>query len=107
MDFEKLLSELKEEIVTEAKTKFGEEAKIVVSDMQDYLETSKEKLKRWTVLYIEKSIDKDELAWLLKSQKDLLTMRGLYKIGVSQLKVAHFKNKIIGIVFNKIVGMVL
>ncbi len=107
MDFDKLLDELKEEIVAEAKSNFGEEAEIVVSDMQDYLKTSKEKLKKWTGLYLDKSIDEDELAWLLKSQKDLLTMRGLYKIGVGQLKIARFKNRIIGIVFNKLVGMVL
>lgn len=106
MDFEKLLKELKEEIVAEAKLKFGNEGKVIVSDMQDYLDSSKEKLKKWSLLFVQGAIDKDELAWLLKSQKDLLTMRSLLKIGVNKIKLGHFKNKIISIVFNKLVGMV-
>ncbi|HMB61756.1 MAG TPA: hypothetical protein VKN36_01695 [Eudoraea sp.] len=106
MDFEKLLKELKDEIVAEAKDKFGSEGKVIVSDMQDYLDSSKEKLKKWSLLFVQGDIDKDELAWLLKSQKDLLTMRSLLKIGVNKIKLGHFKNKIISIVFNKLVGMV-
>lgn len=106
MDFEKLLKELKEEIVTEAKVKFGAEGKIIISDMQDYLDSSKEKLKKWSLLFVSGAIDKEELAWLLKSQKSLLTLRALAKLGVNKIKLGHFKNKVISIVFNKLVGIV-
>ena len=107
MDFEKLLKELKADIVAEAKEKFGEEGKIIVSDMQEYLDSSKDKLKKWSNLFVAGHIDKDELAWLLKSQKDLLTMRGLVKLGVNKIKLGHFKNKVINIVFTKLVGLVV
>ena len=107
MDFEKLLKELKADIVAEAKEKFGEEGKIIVSDMQEYLDSSKDKLKKWSMLFVDGHIDKDELAWLLKSQKDLLVMRGLVKLGVNKIKLGHFKNKVINIVFTKLVGLVV
>lgn len=106
MDFEKLLAELKTEIVTEAKEKFGNEGEVIVSDLKEYLEGSKIKLKRWSILFVQGDLDKDELAWLLKSQKDLLTMNGLVKIGVNKIKAGHFKSKVIGIVFAKVVGAV-
>ena len=60
MDFEKLFKELKEEIITEAKEKFGNEGKDIISDMEQYLTHSKEKLKKWTILFAEKKKDKDE-----------------------------------------------
>ncbi len=107
MDFEKLLIELKEEIVAEATVEFGKEAKVIVSDLKEYLDSSKEKLKKWSLLFVSGAIDKDELAWLLKSQKDLLTMRSLVKIGVNKIKAGHFKNKIISIVFTRLVGLPL
>jgi hypothetical protein len=107
MDFEKLLVELREEIVTEATGQFGKEAKVIVADLRVYLDSSKEKLKKWSLLFVSGDIDKDELAWLLKSQKDLLTMQSLVKVGVSKIKAGHFKNKIISIVFTRLVGIPL
>ena len=107
MDFEQLLKELKEEIIAEAKNKFGDEGKLILADLEDYLKSSKEKLKKWSALFIQGAIDKDELEWLLKSQKDLLVMQALVKVGVNKIKAGHFKNKIIEIVLNKLVGLVL
>lgn len=107
MDFDKLLKELKEEIVADAKEKFGEEGKLIVSDMKDYLKSSEEKLKKWAGLFIAGAIDKDELEWLLKSQKDLLVMKALVKAGVNKIKAGHYKNRVISIVLNKLVSLVV
>lgn len=106
MDFEKLLKELKDEIVAEATEKFGDEGKLIVDDMKTYLASSEEKLKKWSGLFIAGAIDKDELEWLLKSQKDLLVMQALVKAGVSKIKAGHFKNKIISVVLDKLVAQV-
>ena len=107
MDFEKLLKELKDEIVADAKNKFGEEGKVIVDDMKAYLESSKEKLKKWSKLFVQGAIDKDELEWLLKSQKDLLVMTALVKTGVTKIQAGHFKNRVITIVLNKLVGLIM
>ncbi|XCF06021.1 hypothetical protein ABI125_15040 [Tamlana crocina] len=107
MDFEKLLKELKEEIVAEATDKFGGEGKLIVDDMKEYLKSSEEKLKKWSGLFLAGAIDKNELEWLLKSQKDLLVMQALVKAGVSKIKAGHFKNRVITIVLNKLVSLVI
>ena len=107
MDFDTLFKELKEEIVTLAKEKFGNQGKVVIQDLQEYLEHSKEKLKRWTLLFAEGKIDKDELAWLLQSQKDILTLKALHQAGISKISLGHFKSKIIGTVLGKLLLLAL
>jgi hypothetical protein len=106
MDFDKLIKELKDEIVALAKEKFDEQGNEIVQDMQVYLEHSKEKLQRWAVLFQDKKIDKDELVWLLKSQKDLLLLKSLQNLGISSISLGHFKNKIVDTVLSKIVEQV-
>ena len=105
MNFEELFNDLKEEIITEAKEKFGEQGKDIIADMEEYLAHSKEKLKKWTLLFAAGSIDKEELAWLLQSQKDLLILKTLQNAGVSKISIGHFKNKVIDSVFSKILEL--
>ena len=105
MNFEELFNDLKEEIITEAKEKFGEQGKNIIADMEEYLAHSKEKLKKWTLLFAEGNIDKEELAWLLQSQKDLLILKTLQNAGVSKISIGHFKNKVIDSVFTKILEL--
>ena len=105
MNFEELFNDLKEEIITEAKEKFGEQGKDIIADMEEYLAHSKEKLKKWTLLFAAGNIDKEELAWLLQSQKDLLVLKTLQNAGVSKISIGHFKNKVIDSVFSKILEL--
>ncbi len=103
MDFNKLFKELKEEITDLAKEKFDEKGTVIVQDMQEYLAYSKEKLQKWANLFKNKRIDKEELAWLLKSQKNLLLLKSLQNLGISSISLGHFKNKIVDTVLSKII----
>ena len=103
MDFDILFKELKEEIAELAKDKFDEQSTAIVDDMEVYLAHSKEKLQKWARLFKNNKIDKEELVWLLKSQKDLLLLKSLQNIGVSSISIGHFKNKIVDTVLSKIV----
>lgn len=103
MDFDELIKELKDEIVMLAKDKFDEQGSEILQDMEVYLEHSKVKLQRWATLFVQKKIDKEELAWLLKSQKDLLLLKSLQNLGISSISLGHFKNKIVDTVLLKII----
>ena len=105
MNFEQLFNDLKEEITAEAKEKFGEQGKDIIADMEEYLTHSKEKLKKWTLLFADGNIDKEELAWLLQSQKDLLILKTLQNAGISRISIGHFKNRVIDSVFSKIIEL--
>jgi hypothetical protein len=95
MDFEELFKELKKNLFALIKNKFFEFKSEGEKDMKAFLATSKAKLKRWTGLLKSGDIDLEDFEWLVKSQKDLLVMNGLYQTGLSRIKLGHFKNKVL------------
>ncbi|SDL82646.1 hypothetical protein [Kriegella aquimaris] len=107
MESEKLFKELKTEISELIKEKFGEESSTVKNEIAEFVDESREKLQRWTLLFASGQISKDELELLLASQKDLFVMQSLYQTGVSKISLGHFKNKVVGVVFTKIVTYVV
>jgi len=94
MDIEKLLEELRKNIITVLGDKYKEFKPEVQKDVNHFLENSKEKLLRWSLLLVEKSITEDEFAWLLKSQQDLVTLKALQGAGLSKIKLNNIKNSI-------------
>lgn len=107
MDFEELMKELKASLVS----LFGEKWKDLKSeskkDIEQFLEKSKVKLKRWTELLANGDIDLDDYEWLLKSQKDLMLMQALHSAGVNKISLGHFKNKVIKTIIDVVKVVVL
>ena len=95
MDIKDLLKELKKGIVGLIKDKFDVESKEVKDEISTLLKQSKEKLTRWSELMKDGQLTPDEFRWLVGSQRDLLKLESLRKLGVSQIKLGHFKSKVI------------
>jgi len=107
MDFENILKELKDTLLTLVKDTFTDFKTEGKKDMLAFLKSSEEKLKRWTSLLETGDIAADDFEWLVKSQKDLLIMNSLYQTGISKIKLGHFKNKVIKTVVNTIFKLIL
>ncbi|WP_158837809.1 hypothetical protein [Polaribacter sp. L3A8] len=107
MDFDALLKELKSELVNI----FGEKWKDLKNesrkDIDQFLESSKEKLKRWTKLLASGEIDIEDYEWLIKSQKDLMFMQTLHSSGVNKISLGHFKNKVIKTIIGVVKTVIL
>lgn len=103
MDFDIILKELKEEISELTKQKFDQQSTAIIQDVDAYLAHSKKKLKKWGKLFQQGQIDKEELVWLLKSQKEVFLLKSLQNIGVSSIKAGHFKNKILNTLLSKMI----
>ena len=86
---------------------FKELTKESKKDLTDFLLSSEEKLKRWTILLIEEKITKEEFEWLVKSQKDLLVLTSLKEVGISKIKLSNFKNKIISVIINTVISSII
>ena len=102
MDFENIFKEIKNVLIKllgEKYQGFKSESK---KDVEIFLNNSKDKFERWTTLLANKDISIDEYEWLVKSQKDLLTLKALQKAGISKISLGHLKNSII----KSIVGVV-
>ena len=106
MDFKTLYDSLKADILDLVKDRFDEGGEAVKQDIAAFLESSKEKLKRWTLLLEQQAITPAEFELLLKSQKDLLVIQSLQKAGISKIKIGLFKNQAIQIIVGKAVDAV-
>ena len=103
MDIDKLLEDLRKNLITVLGDKYKEFKPEIQKDVNVFLENSKEKLLRWTVLLVENSITEDEFAWLLKSQQDLVTLKALQGAGLSKIKLNNIKNTIFKTVLQTII----
>ena len=99
MDIDKLLKEFKENVLTLIGTRLKEFKPELEKDLNDYIKNSREKLERWALLFVNGSITKDELEWLLKSQQDLILLKALQNAGISKIKLNNIKNDILKVVF--------
>lgn len=107
MDFITILEQIKEAILQVSVEKYGKLSKESKKDINDFLMASEVKLKNWTLLLENKQISVNDYEWLVKSQIDLLEMKGLQIAGISKISLGHFKNKIIKTIVNTVVGIVL
>jgi hypothetical protein len=94
MDIEKLLEELRKNLTSVLGDKYKEFKPEIQKDVKDFLEKSREKLERWSLLLVSESLTEEEFAWLLKSQQDLVTLKALQGAGLSKIKLNNLKNTI-------------
>jgi len=107
MDFEVLLKELRKNLLIALGDRYSEYNNQSKKDIDAFLNASKVKLKRWTILSSEGQLTESDLEWLVKSQKELLVLEALCQAGVSKIALGHLKNRIIKIVVETVKVAVL
>ena len=100
MDFEEILKQLKASLLQLLAEKYDEYKSESKKDINDFLNSSKEKMERWTKLLVTGIISLEEFEWLLNSQKDMLELKTLQKAGISKISLGHMKNSIISTIVN-------
>jgi hypothetical protein len=107
MDIEKLLNEIKNQLLELAKNNYQDVLPQFQKDMNTFFEFTKLKLERWSVLITNSSITIEEFEWLVKSQQEFLVLATLQKAGLSKIKINKLKNTIIKIIVSSTSKMVL
>lgn len=107
MDHNKLIEELKSKSKAIIINSYKSNKSELEKDLNTFLETSKEKLERWMILFSTGDLTEEELEWLLKSQLDLMTLQALQTTGISKIKLNAIKNNIIKTIFKVIIGMII
>ena len=107
MDIEKLLAEIKAQLLELLKENYKDFVPELENDITNFLKQSKVKLERWTLLLIDKSLTQDDFEWLVKSQKNLLVLEALQTAGLSKIKLNNLKNSIIKVIINTTAKAVL
>ena len=71
-----------------------------LSDVRDFLEKSKDALRRWLEDLDRGDIDKDEFESLIKGQADVAEMRALKQAGLAAVQIDTFTNGVLDIIVN-------
>ena len=71
-----------------------------LSDVRDFLEKSKDALRRWVEDLDRGDIDKDEFESLIKGQADVAEMRALKQAGLAAVQIDTFTNAVLDIIVN-------
>ena len=77
-----------------------------VSDVKDFLERSKNDLKRWVEELARGDMDKDEFQSLVKGQADLAEMRALKQAGLAAVQIDTFTNGVLDIVVSAVLAAI-
>ncbi len=107
MDKNLLIAELEDKLKVIITKSYKDLKPQLEKDLSLFLETSKEKLERWTILFASGNLTEEELEWLLKSQLDLVVLQGFQAAGISKIKLNALKNNIIKIIFKVITEMIM
>ena len=106
IDFPKILEQLKDNLVTLAKstlTNYVSEAK---TDAQNMIDSMKAKLERWTLLLANGDLTVEDFEWLVYSQKDLIEMNALKEAGLAEIRIEQFKGSVINLVIDTVLQLI-
>jgi hypothetical protein len=107
MDNDTLLEELKNRVKIIITNSYKDIKPELEKDLNAFLETSREKLERWIVLFSTSALTEEELEWLLKSQLDLVALQALQTTGISKIRLNTLKNNILKTIFKVIIELVI
>ncbi len=98
VEFDEFLNTLKDGVLDLAKQGlkgFREEA---LKDGQNFLEKSKEDLRRWTKLLASGELSQEDFEFLVLSKKDVAEMHALKQAGLALVRIDRFKSGLLNLV---------
>jgi hypothetical protein len=104
--FDEIWSELKSNIIKYSEDNWSDFKDEAINDGKDFLDKSKDDLKRWSELLAQGKITKDDFEWLLLGRKDLAVMDALKQKGMAKKKLDTFAKGILETVKTTVVGFV-
>ena len=98
IDVGSIFKSIEDQAKSLAEKMFKQYAHQAVSDVNDFIQTSRDDLKRWIEELARREIDKEEFESLVKGQADLAEMHALKKAGLAAVQIDSFVNSVLDIV---------
>jgi hypothetical protein len=103
--FDDLLKSVEGNLSEIFKTEGNALKEMIIKDASDFVGAQKIDLERYAQQFVAGEINKDELEDLILGKKDLLEMRGLTELGLSQIKAQEIKDKVIQGIIGSIINI--
>ena len=105
-DTNQIVKSIEEQSKLLAEKLFHQFTQQAVSDTRDFLAQSRADIERWAGELARQEIDQDDLASLIRGEKDLAEMRALKQAGLAQVTLDTFTNGVLDIAISAIVAAV-
>jgi hypothetical protein len=105
--FDDFLSEIRDGAKQLAKDLFKDAGKEAADDTREFLNKSKDKLKKWTKELQDRELNKDEFKDLVEGQRALAKLYSLTQAGVAATKLERFRSGLINLVIDKAFDVLL
>jgi hypothetical protein len=102
IDFADIFNQLKSDTANFAQTSLKSYVDDAKSDCQNFLESVKDKLEKWTGLLANGSLAKEDFEWLVYSQKELAEMNALKQAGLAEISIDQFRGGLINLIIDSI-----
>lgn len=103
-NFDSIIGDLEQGAIDAAKHVAVESLKEAAADALEFVQAALPSLNRYVALYLDKSIDADELKSLVLGLRDLAEMNGLTQAGLTAIKVNETRNAILKAVTSVALG---
>lgn len=100
IDIGSIFKSIEDQAKALAQKLFKQYTQQAVSDAKDFLEKTKEDLKRWIEELARGEMTKDEFESLVQGQADLAEMHALKQAGLAAVQIETFTNGLLDIVVN-------
>jgi DNA repair ATPase RecN len=98
IDVGSIFKSIEEQSKALAEKLFKQYTNQALSDVRDFLQQSKDDLKRWIEELARREIDRGEFESLVQGQADVAEMRALKQAGLAAVQVDTFTNGLLDIV---------
>lgn len=105
IDFQKVISTLKDSIINLAESTFKNYKNEAKSDGLALLNSVKENLETWTQELADGKLSKEDFEFLILGQKELIEMNALKQAGLSLINVDEFKTSVLHLIVNTVFGL--
>lgn len=105
-DTDAIVKSIEEQSKALAEKLFKQFTRQAVADTKEFLEKTRDDIERWAAELEREEIDEDDLASLLRGQKDLAEMRALKQAGLAQVTIDTFTNGVLEIATSAIMAAI-
>ena len=100
IDIDSIFKSIEDQSKALAERLFKRYTSQALSDVKDFLQQSRDDLKRWIEELARREIDKEEFESLVQGQADVAEMRALKQAGLAAVQIDTFTNGVLDIVIS-------
>jgi hypothetical protein len=106
IDFKQIIDKLKDEVISLALSTFEKYKNEAKTDALKLLDELKGNLETWTLQLADGNLSKADFEFLILGQKELIEMNALKQAGLALIKADEFRNSLLKLVTNTILGLI-